>query len=277
MKSTTSRVVATAASAIFLLSSPSHAQINTNPATPEGCFSSADGLSDQGFWKYQSSGYCKGICVKLGKPVFAMNQGSHCYCGDKIPSKASAATLDDCNTPCVGFPSEKCGGANGFSVFLSGISDNVPQVDGPSSATPSGTIPSTTSTGTPSTITQPGQTVVVTASGQPGITVVPTPSSEVSAPSGPNKAGIAAGVVVAIVLVGALILGVWLFIRNRKKRAIEEEYRRNVAINSFTQKSHHASSSMSDSRLEPSVIGQRRQSDGSIADNQDYSRRILKV
>ena len=38
-----------------------------------------------------------------------------------------------------------------------------------------------------------------------------------------------------------------------------------------------SSTSVTDSRLEPSVMFQRRMSDGSIADNQDYSRRILKV
>jgi len=32
-----------------------------------------------------------------------------------------------------------------------------------------------------------------------------------------------------------------------------------------------------DQRLDPVLLQQRRLSDGSIADNQDYSRRILKV
>ncbi len=58
---------------------------------------------------------------------------------------------------------------------------------------------------------------------------------------------------------------------------MEEEYRRNQASTYTVGGKPTNRSSMSDSRLEPSVMLQRRQSDGSIADNQDYSRRILKV
>jgi hypothetical protein len=63
---------------------------------------------------------------------------------------------------------------------------------------------------------------------------------------------------------------------------VEEEYRRNAAISQFTSGAKHPGSSAGDStfsdmRLDPAVMAQRRMSDGSIADNQDYSRRILKV
>ncbi len=57
---------------------------------------------------------------------------------------------------------------------------------------------------------------------------------------------------------------------------MEEEYRRNVAGGYGAKPPTSSAGSVSD-RLEPSVMMQRRQSDGSIADNQDYSRRILKV
>ncbi len=95
--------------------------------------------------------------------------------------------------------------------------------------------------------------------------------------SGPNKAGIAAGVVVGIVALSAVAGGVFFFLRNRKRRAIEEEYRRNMANGYGPKPPNSSAGSMSDSRLDPVVMMQRRQSDGSIADNQDYSRRILKV
>jgi len=70
--------------------------------------------------------------------------------------------------------------------------------------------------------------------------------------------------------------------RNRKRRAIEEEHRRNAAVNNFIgagkpPTSSGGASSFTDTRLDPAVMAQRRMSDGSIADNQDYSRRILKV
>ena len=83
--------------------------------------------------------------------------------------------------------------------------------------------------------------------------------------------------VVGIVALCATTGGIFFFLRNRKRRAVEEEYRRNVAGDYGARPPTSSAGSVSDARLEPSVMMQRRQSDGSIADNQDYSRRILKV
>lgn len=117
-------------------------------------------------------------------------------------------------------------------------------------------------------MTAPGQTTAEK-------TIIST--TQASSSSGPNKAGIAAGVVVGIVALSAIAGGTFFFLRNRKRRAIEEEYRRNVAGDYGAKPPTSSAGSVSDARLEPSVMMQRRQSDGSIADNQDYSRRILKV
>jgi len=74
-----------------------------------------------------------------------------------------------------------------------------------------------------------------------------------------------------------------LFIRNKKRREVEDEYRRNAAVSNFITgggkppTSSGGDSSFTDTRLDPTTMAQRRMSDGSIADNQDYSRRILKV
>ena len=129
----------------------------------------------------------------------------------------------------------------------------------------------------PSVVTK-ASTIVVTAAGQTSAQQTVITTTETASPSsGPNKAGIAAGVVVGMVALSAIAGGIFFFLRNRKKRAMEEEYRHNLA-NSYGPKPPPSSAgSASDSRLEPSVMMQRRQSDGSIADNQDYSRRILKV
>ncbi|KAL9003766.1 MAG: hypothetical protein Q9188_003371 [Gyalolechia gomerana] len=118
--------------------------------------------------------------------------------------------------------------------------------------------------------------VVVTASGQTQAAPVTVENHKTS--KGPNTAGIAAGVVVGVVAICAIAGGLFFFLRNRKRRAIAEAYQSNSA-NPFETESKPppSSCSMSDPRLEPSVMMQRRQSDGSIADNQDYSRRILKV
>lgn len=158
-----------------------------------------------------------------------------------------------------------------------------------SSAKTSGSTPATQSPDTPtpiiietaSVVTAGGPTVFVTAPGQTTPSSDPaTESSTAPKPSPkPNTAGIAAGVVVGVVVLGAMLGGGYLYLRSRKRRAVEEEYRRNAAISSAAggDKPPGSAGSISDSRLEPSVMLQRRQSDGSIADNQDYSRRILKV
>ena len=97
---------------------------------------------------------------------------------------------------------------------------------------------------------------------------------------GSNVAGIAAGVVVGVVVIAALIGGGVFMMRRRRNAEIEEEHRRNAAVNAFISGAKPPGSSdnmsMSDSRLEPG-LAHRRLSDGSIADNQDYSRKILRV
>lgn len=269
-----------------------------------GCYSSTGSMSDKGEYIYQSQGACKDTCIGEGKAVMALTEGSTCWCGDEVPSSAEKVDDSNCQTPCQGFPEERCGGNGAFGVFLTGIKENVPEAAGGSSndesesnsdasPTPSATstsrpsttptpnsatgdIPTPTEEATPSTITQAGETIVITAPSSPdAASAAATPSP--SGSSGPNKAGIAAGIVVGIVAVAAIIGGVWLVMRNRKRRALEEEYRRNAVISDFASKKPDSASSLSDARLEPSVMMQRRQSDGSIADNQDYSRRILKV
>jgi len=133
----------------------------------------------------------------------------------------------------------------------------------PTSSATSTSVASTTAITVPST-------VYITAPGSTSAQVVYTTETAQPA-SGPNKAAIAAGVVVSVVLVCAFVGGLMFWLRQKRRRELEEEHRRREKPSSLS------SSSLPDSRLEPSVMFQRRQSDGSIADNQDYSRRILKV
>lgn len=129
--------------------------------------------------------------------------------------------------------------------------------------------PSSTSISTP---TSTSTTTSATA------TPTDTPTSEPSSSDGgPNVAGIAAGVVVGVVVIAALMGGGFFYMRRKRNREIEDEHRRNAAVSSFIGKAPGSSAgSMTDSRLDP-VLAHRRMSDGSIADNQDYSRRILRV
>jgi cell wall integrity and stress response component len=122
-----------------------------------------------------------------------------------------------------------------------------------------------------STMSKAASTIIVTATHGPTTTAG-------SSSAKPNTIGIAVGVVVGLIALAAIIGGVVFFLRNRRRREVEEEYKRQAAVNSFVNgvKTHQSQTSTNDSRLEPHIL-QRRESTGSIADNQDYSRRILKV
>lgn len=281
--------------------------------TYKGCFSSSDGFEDQGSYTYQSPGYCQKQCVGLNKPVMALTGGSHCWCGDLLPVTSSKTSDSQCSTPCQGYPADTCGGDSDWSVLLTGLNNNVgsaqdsssdpdpsskssppPKVSSSTAPTSTASIasvppakskpsspaaavvePDSTKNKPPSTITR-ASTIVVTAPGQ--TQAVPVAVETHKAPKGPNTTGIAVGVVVGVVAICAIAGGLFFFLRNRKRRAMAKTFQNNSA-NPFETESKPppSSCSMSDSRLEPSVMMQRRQSDGSIADNQDYSRRILKV
>ena len=231
-----------------------------------GCYSSAGQLVDQGSYIYQSAGFCQCKCATLNKPVMATYKGSNCYCGDLLPPTGSVTSNSSCNSPCQGYDSAMCGGYSSWSVALTGIESNVGSSDSSSSSSQS----SMTQTAAPSVITKAGQTIVVTASS--------SASNGPSGSGGSSKAGIAAGVVVGIIAIAAIAGGVYFFLRQRKRKAVEEEFRRNATVSSFVGgKSKSEVSSTNDQRLDPSVVLARRQSIGSIADERDFSRRILQV
>lgn len=191
-------------------------------------------------------------------PVMAMSDGTNCWCGEKVPPAAAKVGDENCKTTCGGGEAYFCGGNKHYFVELTGASRNdipnyVPEVVSSASSAPKQTA-------------NPTQTAVVTQTTEP------------KQSTGPNKAGIAAGVVVGVVVLAGIIAGVYFYLRRQRRRELEEEHRRQAAVNSFTAggKLHTSNSSMTDSRLDPEFMG-RRQSNGSIADNEDYSRRILKV
>lgn len=259
-------------------SAPSKPGLKT--MTPMGCFSSSESLEDQGPWTYQTRGYCQPICVGLNKPVMGLTGGSNCWCGDLLPAAENKVDESECNFPCDGFDKEMCGGDGRWTVYLTGLKPSVRNAEPSSSpketglsSSPTDHAPASTRTAPPQVVTVGGQTQTVTA-GDPGPTST-SPSASKSSGSG-SKAGIAAGVVVGVLVLCALAGGIFLYVRMRRRKAVEDEYRRNAEINRFVAGGKEGSM-MSDSRLEPSVMANRRMSDGSIADNQDYSRRILKV
>ena len=137
--------------------------------------------------------------------------------------------------------------------------------------------PAPSTSGSP-TIVKVASTVFLTAPNETSEQVIIT--TQVVKPSGTNKAAIAAGAVVGVVVLCAFLGGLFFFFRQKRRKEMQREHRRSAAI--ISNLANHSEKppstlSLSDSRLEPSVMFSRRQSDGSIADNQDYSRRILKV
>ncbi|KAK4960145.1 Protein SLG1 [Elasticomyces elasticus] len=289
-----------------LLSHPS-AILRTRQAlaamTYEGCYSSSTGLTDQGSYMYQTKGWCQPICVKQDHAVLGLSGGSNCWCGDTLPPASSKVDDSSCNTPCNGYGQENCGGTGFYSVYLTGTEGDVANADGSSSssssesestissdaassttstpAPPSSSTASTTAPPSVVTSVAPGQTIVVTqpaAQSSGGSTATPTPESK---PHSTNVAGIAAGVVIGVVAVAAMIGGLIFWLKRRKQKAAEDEYKRSTQVNAFMRGTNEpkppptAYSQMSDSRLDP-MVG-RRNSAGSIADAEDYSRKILRV
>ncbi|KAJ4400825.1 Protein SLG1 [Neurospora sp. IMI 360204] len=262
-----------------------------NQNTYQGCFNESGTLklnttrmNTQKFMNFghgmeQDLGVSSGLCFdwcdgfnQNGDPnnvtVAAMSKGSQCWCGNEYPPLSSKTDIKNCDIPCSGYNLEYCGGANEWSVYNLGnpVVSYAPSKPSSTSAAPSSTAAAKTSSSS-SAVSEP------TAS-----------TTESTLPEDPEKkgksntAGIVAGTVVAVVVVLSAVGGVFLYMRRKRNKEIEDEHRRNAAVNAFVGKPPSTSDgmSMADARLDP-VLVQRRLSDGSIADNQDYSRRILRV
>lgn len=233
--------------------------------TVAGCFSSLGDMKPDSMYKYNAQGYCAPRCRDLGKPVGATYL-KQCYCGTKLPNKKTLLPDSKCNEPCPGFDPQACGGLNAYTVYNTGVQVNVEEAELEEKSS------STTSVASSST-----STTHTTASGtatSPAQSETPKPKE-----SKPNTVGIAVGVVVGVIAITAIAAGSFFFVRRKRNALLEEEHRRNAAVNAFITggKPPRSSGGMSiaDSRMDP--VMNRRMSDGSIADNQDYSRRILRV
>lgn len=163
---------------------------------------------------------------------------------------------------------------NAYSVFLTGIEANVP-VAGHKPDSTTGAGGSASSTGSPSVVTEAGPTIYKTQGPSPT-----TSGTSSSGSGGPNTAAIAAGVIVGIAGLTALAAAVFFFVRhrqNKERKEVEAEYRRSAALNTYKAAPPMAANPTSDSRFDGGYMAQRRQSNGSIDDDQDFSRRILQV
>ncbi|KAI5922006.1 hypothetical protein F4810DRAFT_712042 [Camillea tinctor] len=229
--------------------------------TVHGCYGSLGSLKLDSSPDFNSQGKCVGICKTKGHTV-AATFSDQCYCGDTYPNSADLLDDSKCTEPCPGFDTQACGGLNAWTVYNTGLRVSVAEESSSSSSSTSSTSTSTsasTSTATGGAATQ-------------------TSDSDSGSGSGTNTVGIVVGVVIAVLVIAGLAGGAFFWMRRKRNAEIEEEHRRNAAVNAFITGGKPGSSggvSMSDARMDP--VMNRRMSDGSIADNQDYSRRILRV
>ena len=236
--------------------------VPVGPITTLGCYKGIGNLKNEGSATFQTSGSCQAICANAGYAVMATTQGSFCYCGSALPPSTDETDSSSCSSPCNGYGQEMCGGLGSWTVYLVGLTGELVSTQSASSSTAAPTSSSGSSTSTqPAVVTKPGHTVVVTAS------TTPAPSSSGSG----SKVGIAVGVVVGVLALAGVIGGTILYFKQRRRREIEEEHRRNAATATYRPEPKN------DSRLDAGAINARRTSIGSIADEGDFTRRILQV
>lgn len=250
----------------------------------QGCFKSK--VADWDFYKIDglSTGAChyldvdgtgtKGVCAQKADKKYTVSALSPdgCYCGWEYPPKADIIKDSDCNFGCPAYGEEACGGFTDdgttyYSVYNIGVKINVPYKASSSSSSSSSSVADTNSPAATSGSSQPASSST-------------SPSDEDKSDGGPSVGGIVGGVVAGVAIVGILGAVAFFIWRRRRNQAIEDEHRRNATVNSFISGAKPTSSSgvsMTDSRMDPGMSHQRRLSDGSIADNQDYSRKILRV
>lgn len=268
-----------------------------NALTYVGCFSSSNGLTESSTFQYQSSGHCQETCVGAGnQAVLGLTNGNDCYCGSQTPPSSAKVSDSNCNTPCTGYGQDTCG-SNGFwSVYLTGVSSNVGSASGSgssgssssSSPAPSSSANSlnsqttntpTQTTAQPSVVTSiaPGKTVIVTETPVAQTSTVPasTATSQQKSKSS-NTVAIAVGVVVGVVAGAAIVGFVIFFVRRRRSQRDSNAWSGSETAGK-TQIPAMRRIPGPESRIDPEALANHRMSDGSIADNEDYSRRILKV
>lgn len=257
------------ASALGLLIARTFAQATAASATVElgpiktlECYAKPDPLTEDNTNTFQTSGSCQIACGNQHYAVMAITGGSTCYCGNEFPPLDKQVDGSNCDEPCQGFDQQTCGGIGFWQVYLTGLSGDV-------DTAPNSTTSSTGAGSSTASATRAPSVVVVTASS----TAAPSSSS---GSGGPSKVGIAVGVVVGVLVIAAIVGGAIFYMRQKRRKQIEEEHKAQAAVNSFV--GSRSSDPKSDARLDPSVASSyRRESIGSIADERDFSRRILQV
>ncbi|KAK5995525.1 hypothetical protein PT974_03934 [Cladobotryum mycophilum] len=173
-----------------------------NAFRSQGCFKSKGNMTMEMNGLDVSSGSCNTKCAKDKYFVIAL-QGSMCYCGYAYPPLDDLAHDSDCSFACPAYGKEACGGLGqpGFySIWNTGVNTADPTT---------GTSAATSQTQTP--------------------TETPPPEKD----DGPSVAGIVAGTVAGVAVIAGIVGGCFFLVRRRRNAEIEEEHRRNAAVNAF--------------------------------------------
>ncbi|ROW05476.1 hypothetical protein VSDG_00226 [Cytospora chrysosperma] len=259
---------------------------------------------------YQSEGLCYDHCDGQGYALGVL-QDSNCWCSDYVPDSGDQVDTSECDAACPGYPTDYCGG-DGLYGYIS-LSSSPKGTQGGTTTTASSTSTSkseavkTTSKdtgGTPTTITS---VQTVTSEGSiiiQTITTISTPSAKQG--SGNLSKGAVAGLTIGILAaVAAFIAGAFLFRRHRRRTqpgasmgagGIDRQgssagiMSKAGTISSagyglaMEEDGSYGGRRMSmkpmDPRLDPKVGLYRIASHDSlntIRDDQDYSRRIMRV
>lgn len=265
-------------------------------ATHLGCYSSIpSSYTDSTSYEYQSTSYCANLCS--GYTYYALTQGNTCICGNDAPD--SADTADTCTTACFGYGQETCGGSSAYDVYQlqdRSVSSTTKATTG---TTTSKTGTSTTTTSTDASSNTPvTQTTVVTTQNTSTTTLYSSATSDSSnstSTGASNKSIIGpavGGAVGGVVGIGIIVLIVFLIKRRHDKNKRDAELADSAYFSALKRDntfSSHADRPISnpfiskeelmvDQRLNPVMLNSRRRiSEGSLADEADYSRKILRV
>jgi cell wall integrity and stress response component len=116
------------------------------------------------FFTWQSNGECKKHCLAQGGSSFFVLQGNNCWCSDYAPQDQS--DISECSDTCPGYPSENCGKADEFYVYV--------ELNGNPSGTAGSSQPSSTKGSSSKSTTM--QTSASTATDPPATTDTPSAS-----------------------------------------------------------------------------------------------------
>ncbi|KAI9436605.1 WSC domain-containing protein [Lactarius indigo] len=107
--------------------------------TKVGCVTDNDQIPTLTSWEvYEPTDMtvelCVGHCIDNGLIYAGVEGGAYCYCGNVLSDIAMNATDSDCDIPCVGDPTEMCGGGLRLDLYWSGAPPWPPPVMVPTSS-----------------------------------------------------------------------------------------------------------------------------------------------